>query len=107
MSYFQRIAEQRIREAIENGVFENLQGSGKPLDHSDYFNAPPESRAVYHLLRNAGVVPEEVGLLKEISQVTKHIKSAMTKEEKERLARERTMIRTKYNVLRENRIIEM
>jgi len=106
MSYFQRVTEQRIREAIENGVFDNLQGSGKPLDHSDYFSAPPELRAGYHLLKNAGVVPEELGLLKEIHQITGHIKSALTKDEKERLTRERTMIRTKYNMLMENRIIE-
>lgn len=105
MSFFQRIAEQRIREAIERGVFINLEGSGKPLDHSEYFNAPAELRAGYHILKNAGVVPEEVGLLKDIHRLTGHIKSALTKEERERLIREKTIIQTRYNILKESRMI--
>jgi hypothetical protein len=105
MSYFQRIAEQRIREAIEKGAFNHLEGYGKPLDHSEYFNAPAELRAGFHLLRNAGVVPEEVGLLNDIHRITRHIKSAISKEEKERLIRERTLIQTRYNILKETRMI--
>ena len=70
MSYFQRIAEQKIQEAIRNGEFDNLEGSGKPLDHSDYFSAPPELRMSFHLLKNAGVVPEEVELLNSIHRIT-------------------------------------
>jgi DnaJ homologue, subfamily C, member 28, conserved domain len=41
---FNRIAEARIREAIEQGVFENLPGAGKPLNLEEYFNAPEDLR---------------------------------------------------------------
>lgn len=105
MSYFQRLAEQRIREAIHNGEFDNLEGFGKPLDHSDYFNAPPELRAGFHLLRNAGVVPEEVQLLNSIHRITGHIRSALTADEKERLQREKVLLQNKYNILRDQRLI--
>lgn len=105
MSYFQRIAEKRIQEAIEKGEFDHLEGSGKPLDHSDYFNAPRELRMSFHILKNAGVVPEEVHLLNNIHQLTTHIQSALTPEEKERLIREKTILQNKLNMLKECRLI--
>jgi hypothetical protein len=105
MSYFENFAELRIREAIENGEFDHLEGFGKPLDHGDYFNAPPELRAAYHILRNAGAVPEEVILLNSIHQITGHIKSSLSADEKERLIRERTLLRTQLDILKEHRIL--
>ena len=105
MSYFQRIAEQKIQEAIRNGEFDNLEGSGKPLDHSDYFSAPPELRMSFHLLKNAGIVPEEVELLNSIHRITGHIKSSLTSDEKERLTREKVLLQNKYNMLKEQRVL--
>ena len=105
MSYFQRIAEQKIQEAIRNGEFDNLEGSGKPLDHSDYFSAPPELRMSFHLLKNAGVVPEEVELLNSIHRITGHIKSALSSAEKERLTREKVLLQNRYNMMKEQRIL--
>jgi len=104
MSYFQRIAEQRIREAIERGEFDNLELAGKPLDHTDYFNAPPELRAGYHLLRNAGVVPEEVDLLNSIHRIKGRILSALTSDEKERLTREKVLLQTRLDLIKERRL---
>ncbi len=66
MSYLEKIAEERIKQAIENGEFDQLEGFGKPVDNSDYFNAPPEERITWHILKNAGVVPEEIVLHKKI-----------------------------------------
>lgn len=106
MSYFQRIAEQKIQEAIRNGEFENLEGFGKPLDHSDYFSAPPELRMSFHILKNAGIVPEEVELLNSIHRITKHINSSLTSDEKERLIREKILLQSKYHMLKEKRILQ-
>jgi hypothetical protein len=105
MSYFQRLAEQKILEAIERGDFENLELAGKPLNLSDYFDAPPELRAAYHILKNAGVVPEEVELLNSIHRITKHIRSELTKDEKERLTREKVLLQTRLDMIRERRLI--
>ena len=40
--------EQKIREAIARGEFDNLSGSGKPLDLDAYFNTPEDLRMVAH-----------------------------------------------------------
>ncbi len=66
---FNRIAEARIREAIEQGVFENLPGAGKPLDLEEYFNTPEDLRMAFSILKNAHCSPVEVELLKEVSRL--------------------------------------
>ena len=105
MSFFHRIAEQKIRQAIENGEFDNLELAGKPLDHNEYFSATPELRIGFHLLKNAGVIPEELELLNSIHRITKHIQSALTSDEKERLIRENILHQNKYNMLKEHRLL--
>lgn len=66
LSYFQRIAEEKIREAQEAGAFDNLAGQGKPLKLEDPNGVPEELRMAYHILKNAQVLPPEVELLREI-----------------------------------------
>ncbi|MEH0156680.1 DUF1992 domain-containing protein [Limibacter armeniacum] len=61
------LAENKIKEAIGNGSFEQLEGMGKPVDNSVYFSYPKERRLSMHLLRNANALPEEVQLMKEIN----------------------------------------
>jgi hypothetical protein len=63
---FGRLIENKIREAIEKGEFDNLPGKGKPLDLTEYFNTPGELRLGYAMLRSAGHVPVEVELRREI-----------------------------------------
>ena len=66
---FRRIAEGRIREAMEQGVFENLPGAGKPLDLEEYFNTPEDRRMAFSILKNANCPPPEVELLKEVARL--------------------------------------
>jgi hypothetical protein len=66
LSYFARIAEERIREAQREGAFDNLPGSGKPLVLEDLSMVPEDLRMSYHILKNAQVLPPEAELLKEI-----------------------------------------
>ena len=106
MSFFQRSAEQKIREAIQNGEFDHLEGAGKPMDLSEYFKAPPELRVSYHILKNAGVVPEEVDLLNSIHRIREHIRSALTSEEKERLTREKVLLQSRLDMIREQRMMQ-
>lgn len=40
MDIAETIAERRIREAIEQGLFDNLAGSGKPIDDLDGTREP-------------------------------------------------------------------
>ena len=69
MFEFERIAEQRIVEAIARGELDNLPGAGAPLDLDDDALIPPELRLAYRVLKNAGYVPEEVRLRREITDL--------------------------------------
>ena len=80
---FEKAVESIIQEAMERGEFDDLPGKGKPLDLTDYFNMPEEVRAAHSILKNAGMAPREVELLKEIAEL-KQVESAL-REEKKRL----------------------
>ena len=60
------IAEQKILEAIARGEFANLPGAGKPLRLEDDSMVPGELRISYKVLKNAGCIPPELELRKEI-----------------------------------------
>lgn len=60
MDSFSRIAEQRIREALENGEFDNLKGQGKPIIFEDDTWIPEDLRMAYRFLKNAGCIPPEL-----------------------------------------------
>lgn len=66
MSIFQSIAERRIREAMEQGEFDNLPGQGQPLVFEDDTWVPEDLRMAYRVLKNSGFVPPELELQKEI-----------------------------------------
>jgi len=64
-----KIVEQRIREALERGEFDNLQGQGEPLNLEDDSNIPEDLRLAYRILKNADCLPPELELKKEIRQM--------------------------------------
>jgi len=66
---FERIAQNRIKEAMEQGAFDNLPGAGKPLDLEDYFNTPEDLRMAYSILKSANCAPAEVELMKDVSRL--------------------------------------
>lgn len=66
MFAFQKIIEKRIREAQDNGDFDNLPGKGEPIDLEDDRNIPEELRLTYKILKNADCLPPELQLKKEI-----------------------------------------
>jgi len=66
MDLIAAIAERRILEAMERGEFDGLPGKGKPLDLSDEPAVPDELRLAYKVMRNAGYLPPELELHKEI-----------------------------------------
>ena len=65
----EKLIDDKIREAMANGEFDDLPGKGKPIDLSDYFATPEDRRITYSVLKNASVLPEEGELLKEIESL--------------------------------------
>lgn len=76
MDLLDKLAEQHIRQSIEDGQLDNLEGAGKPLQLDDDRHVPEALRAGYRLLKNAGFVPPEVELRREISSVNQLIREA-------------------------------
>jgi hypothetical protein len=61
------IAERKISEAMARGEFDNLPGRGQPLRlEDDLPGVPAELRLAYKILKNAGFIPPEVELRREI-----------------------------------------
>ena len=82
-----KFIEERIREAMEAGEFDNLEGAGKPVNLSEYFNTPEDLRMGYSVLKSAKIVPEEVSRLKEIGELKEKIKLASDEAEKKNLTK--------------------
>ena len=70
-AYLQRIAEQKIEQYLREGRGADLSHwKNKPLPlKDDMANVPAHLRMAYRILRNAGYVPEEVALQKEIVRI--------------------------------------
>lgn len=66
-SFSQLIAEDRIRQAQEEGKLDNLEGEGKPLPPDEALTVPEELRMAYRILKNSGYVPQEIAEEREIS----------------------------------------
>ena len=99
---FEKIAEEKIREAMERGEFDNLPGSGKPLQGLDSYFATPEGvRLGYSVLKNAGFVPEEMELLKEINTLKDQAADCTDPEKKSRLKARIAELQLKYDLLME------
>jgi hypothetical protein len=87
MSYFWRIAEERIKEAQRAGAFDNLPGKGKPLDLEDLSWVPDDLRIGYLVLKNAHVLPPEAELLKDIRTIEDLLKHVEDEGERRALAK--------------------
>jgi DnaJ family protein C protein 28 len=57
MDQWNSIAERKIREAMEEGAFDNLNGKGRPLDLQEDPYEDPSMRMAHRLLRNNGFAP--------------------------------------------------
>lgn len=92
-----RIAERRIREAQQQGEFDNLPGEGAPLALDDDALVPAELRAGYRLLKNAGYLPPQLQLRREIDEVGALIAMARTAEQKQALGKRLNLLLLKLN----------
>ena len=68
MNLLDQIAETWIQEAIERGELRELPGEGEPLRLDDDSAIPEELRAAYRILKNAGFLPPELQLRKEVRE---------------------------------------
>lgn len=62
---FERVAEEKIREAMDQGHFDNLPGFGKPFKQNDDDLSGDDWMGL-HILRENGFLPEWLELRKQI-----------------------------------------
>lgn len=60
------VAERKIQDAIENGLFDNLPGRGQPLDLSVNPFEPPGMGAINRMLKHNRAVPPWLALEQDI-----------------------------------------
>ena len=71
----ERLAEERIREAMEQGEFDNLRGVGKPLRRIDD-DLAGDDRLGLHVLRENGFLPEWLELRKQVADMRPKVNAA-------------------------------
>ncbi len=101
MSIFARIAEQRIQEAMERGEFDNLSLKGAPLPVEDLSHVPEELRMGFKVLRNAGVLPEELELKREVVDLRRLLAACADEGERKSLRRRLTARQLRFDMLME------
>lgn len=75
-SVFGRIADEKIREAMKEGAFDDLPGRGAPIDLEGYFALPAELRMPFSILKSANCVPAEVELLRAVDKTRGELSAA-------------------------------
>ena len=100
MICFEKIAERHILEAIKKGEFENLPGAGRPLALEDDSNVPDDLCIAYKVLKNAGYVPPEVSLRKEIAKTEDLLAGTEDTKTKYRQLKKLNFLIMKFNTLR-------
>ena len=72
---FEKLVEERIKKAQKEGSFDDLEGSHKPLKLDD-MNVPGDLRLAHKILKNAGFLPPEVELKKNITHTEQLLETA-------------------------------
>ena len=103
MEALAQLAESKIRAAIARGEFDDLPGSGKPLQLEDLSRVPANLRMGYKLLRNAGCLPPELEARKETARLGALLDATGDVNERARLSRLRAEARLRYQLLIERR----
>jgi len=98
---FDKIADERIREAMEHGEFDNLPGKGKPLQLEDDGHIPADLRIAHKILKNADCLPPELELRKEIRNTEALLSGIQDTQEKYKQMQKLNYLIMKLNMKRQ------
>ena len=82
------IAEQRIREAMDQGFFDNSPYRGRPVHLEENESIAPELRMAFKVLKGAGGLPPEVELRREVASLSELLDTIAEGAERQRIRRE-------------------
>ncbi|HSQ24593.1 MAG TPA: DnaJ family domain-containing protein [Pyrinomonadaceae bacterium] len=66
MKHWESLIDRKIREAMEEGEFDDLSGRGVPIDLTENPFEDPDWRTAHRMLRNAGFAPAWIEERKDI-----------------------------------------
>ena len=69
MHVFDKIVESRIQEAMVRGEFDDLPGTGRAINLEQDPFVPEDMRMAYRILKNAGYIPPEIELRRDIADM--------------------------------------
>lgn len=95
-----KLAEERIKDAIERGELDNLPGAGRPLELEDDSRLDPELRMAYKVLKNAGYTPPELDLRNEIVRAEDLLAQAPDEQARYQAMKRLNFLTMKLGVLR-------
>lgn len=101
---FEKIVEARIKTAQKKGVFENLEGSGKPLAIEDDRQVAEDLRLAYKILKNADFLPPQVEIRKKIEQTEQLLAGMKDTAEKYQTLKKLNLLIMKLNLLHRSAI---
>ncbi len=101
---FEKIVEERILQAQRRGDFDNLPGSGMPLELEDDRHIPEDLRLSYKILKNAGFIPPEIELKKEILQTQDLLTGMQDTSRTYRILKRLNYLILKFNCLRKSSV---
>jgi len=97
------LAERKILEAIEAGLFDDYPGKGEPLELEDISGMPDDLRAAYLILKGSGHLPEEMELRKEMLRFSDLLAACTDDARRKELTERRSRIALRYAILKERR----
>lgn len=100
LAFIERLAEERIKQAQDEGAFDDLPGRGRPLDLEDDAHVPEDLRMAWRVLKNAGCLPPELLAQREI-HTARELLAGMTDEAERHAQMQRlNLLITKLNLSR-------
>ena len=104
ISGFEKIVEERIRRAMQNGDFKELTGAGEPLLLEDDNHIPEDLRLAYKILKNAECLPPEVELRKDIEKTEDLLAALPDTATKYQLLKKLNFLILKLNAMRQTSV---
>ena len=85
---FERVAEQRLRQAIAEGWLDDLPNRGERIDFEEYLRTPEDVRLTFSVLKSANCLPEEVELRNDIARLERTLASAASDDDRQAIRHE-------------------
>jgi hypothetical protein len=101
---FEKIVEDRIQVARKKGAFDDLAGSGEPLNLENDSHIPEDLRLSHKILKNADCLPPELEIKKEIRRTEDLLAGMTDTRERYRVMKKLNFLIMKFNATRNSAI---